>query len=584
MIGLAATPEVSLADEPVRIRAWGLPPQTAITLRAWVRDEKGDIFHSRAFYQTDTEGKVDLEQSEATGGDFRGIYPMGLFWALKPTTPYRRLIKWDVMGSPFLVHLELYPSVLLVPSEDHLPAVTTVVERWYVAPGVQRLQVRDGRVRGALFIPPGSLCRCSGSPEMIGLAATPEVSLADEPVRIRAWGLPPQTAITLRAWVRDEKGDIFHSRAFYQTDAEGKVDLEQSEATGGDFHGIYPMGLFWALKPTTPYRRLIKRDVMGSPFLVHLELYPSVLLVPSEDHLPAVTTVVERWYVAPGVQRLQVRDGRVRGALFLPPGAGPFPGVIDMFGMIGGLVEFRSSLLASRGFASLALAYFAYEDLPKFMPTMDLAYFEEAAQFLLRNPKVSGNGVGVVGVCKGAEIALCMASYLPQVQATVCINGTNAVNGNFLTYGNISMGAIPYQIHKVQLYSETMQFSSTLEDPMKLGCQDSVIPIERARGPVLFCVGDKDQNCESLFFANEALARARKKGKQNVYVRRYPGAGHLLEPPGSPFCPVSQSPIFPLPVIWGGELVPHCTAQETCWREMRDFLHSNLAPSTKSKL
>uniref|UniRef100_A0A6I8QMZ8 Bile acid-CoA:amino acid N-acyltransferase n=1 Tax=Xenopus tropicalis TaxID=8364 RepID=A0A6I8QMZ8_XENTR len=420
---------------------------------------------------------------------------------------------------------------------------------------------------------------------MIGLAATPEVSLADEPVRIRAWGLPPQTAITLRAWVRDEKGDIFHSRAFYQTDTEGKVDLEQSEATGGDFRGIYPMGLFWALKPTTPYRRLIKWDVMGSPFLVHLELYPSVLLVPSEDHLPAVTTVVERWYVAPGVQRLQVRDGRVRGALFLPPGEGPFPGVIEMFGGLGGLLEFRSSLLASRGFACLALAYSAYEDLPKFMPTVDLTYFEEAAQFLLRNPKVSGDGVGVVAVCKAAEIALCMASYLPQVQATVCINGTNAVNGNFLTYGNISIEGIPYQIERAQTtHSGAMQLSFTLQDPRKPEYQDCILPIERARGPVLFCVGDKDQNYDSLFFANEALARARKKGKQNVYLRRYPGAGHLLEPPGSPFCPVSQSPFFPLPLMWGGELVPHCTAQETCWREMRDFLHSNLAPGTKSKL
>eukprot|EP00079_Xenopus_tropicalis_P027980 XP_012822463.1 PREDICTED: acyl-coenzyme A amino acid N-acyltransferase 2-like [Xenopus tropicalis] len=344
------------------------------------------------------------------------------------------------------------------------------------------------------------------------------------------------------------------------------------------------MGLFWALKPTTPYRRLIKQDVMGSPFLVHLELYPSVLLVPSEDHLPAVTTVVERWYVAPGVQRLQVRDGCVRGALFLPPGEGPFPGVIDMFGGLGGLLEFRSSLLASRGFASLALAYFAYKDFPKFMPIADLPYFEEAAQFLLRNPKVSGDGVGVVAMCKGAEIALCMASYLPQVKATVCINGTNALYGYSLTYGDISKEAIPYQIQKVQLHSETIQFNSALEDPRKPECQDSVIPIERARGPVLFCVGDKDQNCDTLFCANEALARARKKGKQNVYVRRYPGAGHLLEPPGSPFCTVSQSAYFPLPVIWGGELVPHCTAQETCWREMRDFLHSNLAPCTKSKL
>ena len=39
-------------------------------------------------------------------------------------------------------------------------------------------------------------------------------------------------------------------------------------------------------------------------------------------------------------------------------------GVIDLLGGVGGLVEFKASLLASNGFAALALAYFAYDDLP----------------------------------------------------------------------------------------------------------------------------------------------------------------------------------------------------------------------------
>ena len=30
--------------------------------------------------------------------------------------------------------------------------------------------------------------------------------------------------------------------------------------------------------------------------------------------------------MADGVQRISVREGRVRGTLFLPPGNGPFPG------------------------------------------------------------------------------------------------------------------------------------------------------------------------------------------------------------------------------------------------------------------
>lgn len=63
--------------------------------------------------------------------------------------------------------------------------------------------------------------------------------------------------------------------------------------------------------------------------------------------------------------------------------------MIDLFGGAGGLIEFRAGLLASRGFAVLALAFFAYDDLPRALTQLDLEYFEEAAELLLRHPKVS---------------------------------------------------------------------------------------------------------------------------------------------------------------------------------------------------
>lgn len=59
-----------------------------------------------------------------------------------------------------------------------------------------------------------------------------------------------------------------------------------------------------------------------------------------------------------------------------------------MFGGIGGLLEYRAGLLAAHGFAVLALAYFAYDDLPNQLQEVDLDYFEEAANLLLAHPKV----------------------------------------------------------------------------------------------------------------------------------------------------------------------------------------------------
>uniref|UniRef100_A0A8C8SBM7 Acyl-CoA thioester hydrolase/bile acid-CoA amino acid N-acetyltransferase domain-containing protein n=1 Tax=Pelusios castaneus TaxID=367368 RepID=A0A8C8SBM7_9SAUR len=212
-------------------------------------------------------------------------------------------------------------------------------------------------------------------------------SLADEPLKIQVSGLLPSQLVTLQASLTNEKGVLFSSKAFYRSDKAGEVDLERAAATGGDYTGVQPMGLLQCLQPEKLFHRLIKKDVMQSPFRVRLDLFDSLLVSSSAHVLPVASQTVERWYVAPGVQRVQIRGTRVRGALFLPP-EGPFPGLIDLFGGVGGLIEFRASLLASHGFAALALAYFAYDDLPGFLGEVDLEYFEEAINMLLSHPKV----------------------------------------------------------------------------------------------------------------------------------------------------------------------------------------------------
>ena len=52
-----------------------------------------------------------------------------------------------------------------------------------------------------------------------------------------------------------------------------------------------------------------------------------------------------------------------------------FPTVVDMFGSVGGLVEYRSALLASRGVCSLALAYFGMKGLPASYLNLNLEIF-----------------------------------------------------------------------------------------------------------------------------------------------------------------------------------------------------------------
>ncbi|NXE56280.1 BAAT acyltransferase, partial [Casuarius casuarius] len=154
---------------------------------------------------------------------------------------------------------------------------------------------------------------------MVELSVTPLSSLADRLVRVHVRGLAPSQLVTLLASLTDERGIRFQARAFYRADGDGEVDAERHAALGGDFTGVWPMGLFWFLRPNTLFQRLVKRDVAGSPFRVHLEVFDALHLVTGPENQPLAACIAERWYVGPGVQRVPVREGRVRGALFLPP-------------------------------------------------------------------------------------------------------------------------------------------------------------------------------------------------------------------------------------------------------------------------
>ena len=95
-----------------------------------------------------------------------------------------------------------------------------------------------------------------------------------------------------------------------------------------------------------------------------------------------------------------------------------------MLGGAGGLWEYKASLLASHGFAVLALAYVLYEDLPEFPPEyLDMEYFEEAANWLNNHPEVLPHGVGVHAICFGSWIALLLASLnIKAIKAVVAIS------------------------------------------------------------------------------------------------------------------------------------------------------------------
>ncbi|KAK2509710.1 hypothetical protein MC885_019738 [Smutsia gigantea] len=399
-------------------------------------------------------------------------------------------------------------------------------------------------------------------------------SLWDEPVRIAARGLAPGQPVTVRASLRDEKGTLFRAHAHYCADAAGLLDLTRAPALGGSFVGLEPMGLLWALEPEKPLLRLVKRDVR-TPLAVELEVL--------DGHEPEAgrflgRAVHERVFLGPGVRREPVRAGRVRATLFLPPEPGPFPGIVDIFGAGGGLVEYRASLLAKKGFAVLALAYYNYEDLPKGMETLHLEYFEEAVNYLLKRAEVKGPGVGLLGISKGGDLCLSMASFLKGITAAVIINGSVANVGGVLHYkGETLLPPLGSDRNRIKVTKDGFaDILDVLNSPLEGPDQKSLIPVERADSTFLFLVGQDDHNWKSEFYANEASKRLEAHGKDKPQIICYPGAGHYIEPPYFPMCRASLHTLVGSPTIWGGEPRAHARAQVDAWKQLQTFFHKHL--------
>ncbi|KAK1888039.1 Peroxisomal succinyl-coenzyme A thioesterase [Dissostichus eleginoides] len=104
-------------------------------------------------------------------------------------------------------------------------------------------------------------------------------------------------------------------------------------------------------------------------------------------------------------------EGRLTATLFLPSGPGPFPGLLDLWGGGGKLVEYRTALLASHGIASLALDYLTAKITRETGKMVDNDYFETAYRVLEQHPQILGSRIAMLGLSFGTTVTLRMAVY-----------------------------------------------------------------------------------------------------------------------------------------------------------------------------
>ncbi|KAM9789448.1 acyl-coenzyme A thioesterase 5-like [Neosynchiropus ocellatus] len=391
-------------------------------------------------------------------------------------------------------------------------------------------------------------------------------SLFDEPIQVRVSGLKSRQEVTIRARSTDDKGMGFTSMAKYRANGNGDINLARDESLSGSFLGVEPMGLLWSMQPDTPHRNFVKRDV-ALPQLVRISVHHE-----EEEVGMLAEATHERVLMADGVSRVTVNLQNIPVVLFVPPGKGPFPGVLDISTFMH---EKRACLLANKGYMVLTAAVFQ-----KATPEeLHLDFFEQAVEFLLQHPKVAGDGVGVIARSKASDIALSLAAFGQGIKAEVWIKGCSANVAVPLYYKkkHILLPLLADHSRIKETQSAVCCIKNCIDNPLDESNKGSLIPVEKAEAQFLFVAGEDDLNWDSEAFMDQMIVRLTQHGRNNFESVRYPSAGHLLEPPYGPFCASSPHGLIAKPVLWGGEPRRHVAAEVHLWKKVQDFFRKHLS-------
>ncbi|PAA89619.1 hypothetical protein BOX15_Mlig026386g1, partial [Macrostomum lignano] len=409
-------------------------------------------------------------------------------------------------------------------------------------------------------------------------------SLVDERISIRVENLPSNAPVTLRLNIKESYGS-FSAFGHYMSDSSGCLSPDSSSSLGGTYTGVDSMGLFWSLLQDPAEKsglRLLRREA-EIPLRYQLTALPGhvtweQLTNPETEIKPFCSANLERTYLADSVERIPVRVGRLRGALFKPRSQRSCPPVIDLFGTGGGLMEHRSALLAKEGFSVLALAYFNYEDLPDTIVEYDMDYFEEAVDFMLACPYSRlgpKGGVGLIGVSAGADIVANAAILFgDKIRAVAWLNGTPCRNFYQARYqGRLLPAQVIFNASKIKQAAPN-PLGIDLRECVQ-PTRDQELPVEQASARFLFfsCLDDYSVSPEAGARLADRLVRA---GRTDVERIAYPDAGHLLEPPISPCTALCYHGLLKVYMYYGGKPEWHHRAQVDSWARMIRMFHEEL--------
>lgn len=200
---------------------------------------------------------------------------------------------------------------------------------------------------------------------------SPPAVAFDERFDILVSGVESGQQVTITSTFGSQ-GQTWTASATYTAHPFGYVDPDSMIPVAGSFRAADTMGFIWAAQ------------TMVSPYYAFPQQEPEIVTITAAiGDVEIGFATLERSILASDEEPVEVSEDGLVGRFYRPAGdmSEPAPAVIVIGGSEGGLspyLDLTASVLASHGYAALALAYWRIGDLPQAFEYIPPAYFGTA--------------------------------------------------------------------------------------------------------------------------------------------------------------------------------------------------------------
>ncbi len=170
----------------------------------------------------------------------------------------------------------------------------------------------------------------------------------------------------------------------------------------------------------------------------------------------------------------------------------------------------------AKGYAVLAIGYFGLNGTPAILDRIALEEVYAAIYLAKQQKGINADKIILMGGSRGADLALLIASYYPDISGVIAMSASHAVfpghthhftssswtyKGKELAFIPMNEAATPFLLKR----DLRGTFEAMLQD--SLAEQKALIPVEKINGPILLMAADKDEIIPAVDMGKKMINR-----------------------------------------------------------------------------